>query len=176
MPTRIGIHSWAFEAWALWLAKSRVIDHYRVSGREKLVFSEQLMDQFADSLIARQSEQSERGVALEKCVEKLPDKSRLLLELRYEDLFYDQDNYWPRQIFQHYGFSGPDLERCIDIMDGRSYAKIIERGGKLESRSHIRVGTPGDWVNHFTPRVKEYFKARYGNQLVNLGYADGNNW
>lgn len=74
-----------FEAWAIWLAKSRVIDHYRVSGREKLVFSEQLMDQFADSLVARQSEQSARGVALEKCVEKLPDKSRRLLELRYED-------------------------------------------------------------------------------------------
>ncbi|MDA9924330.1 sigma-70 family RNA polymerase sigma factor [Verrucomicrobiales bacterium] len=75
----------SFEAWALWLAKSRVIDHYRVSGREKLVFSEQLMDQFADSLIARHSEQSARAVALETCVEKLPDKSRQLLELRYED-------------------------------------------------------------------------------------------
>ena len=75
----------SFKAWALWLAKSRVIDHYRVSGREKLVFSEQLMDQFADSLITRQSEQSARVVALESCVEKLPDKSRQLLELRYED-------------------------------------------------------------------------------------------
>lgn len=74
-----------FEAWALWLAKSRVIDHYRVSGREKLVFSDELMDQFADSLIARQSEQSARAAALEKCVEKLPDKSRQMLELRYED-------------------------------------------------------------------------------------------
>ena len=74
-----------FEAWAIWLAKSRVIDHYRVSGREKLVFSEQLMDQFADSLIARQSEQSARAVALEKCVEKLPDKPRQLLALRYGD-------------------------------------------------------------------------------------------
>ncbi|MEM7010986.1 MAG: sigma-70 family RNA polymerase sigma factor [Verrucomicrobiota bacterium] len=75
----------SFEAWALWLAKSRVIDHYRVSGREKLVFSDELMDQFANSLIARQAEQSERSVALEQCVEKLPDKSRQLLELRYED-------------------------------------------------------------------------------------------
>lgn len=75
----------SFEAWALWLAKSRVIDHYRVSGREKLVFSEKLMDQFADSLTARQSEKSARAVALETCVEKLPDKSRQLLELRYED-------------------------------------------------------------------------------------------
>ena len=43
------------------------------------------MDQFADSLIARHSEQSARAVALETCVEKLPDKSRRLLELRYED-------------------------------------------------------------------------------------------
>lgn len=49
------------------------------------MFSDELMDQFADSLIARQSELSARAAALEKCVEKLPYKSRLMLELRYED-------------------------------------------------------------------------------------------
>jgi len=75
----------SFQAWALWLAKSRVFDHYRVKGREKLVFSETLLDGLAESLVSRQAEQSGREVALERCIEKLPDKSRLLLSLRYED-------------------------------------------------------------------------------------------
>ncbi|MDA7597654.1 sigma-70 family RNA polymerase sigma factor [bacterium] len=75
----------SFQAWTLWLAKSRVIDHYRVKGREKLVFSEPLLDQLVDSLVSRQKVQSDRGAALEQCIEKLPDKSRRLLELRYED-------------------------------------------------------------------------------------------
>lgn len=75
----------SFQAWAIWLAKSRVIDHYRVHGREKLVFSEQLLDRLAESLVTRQSELSARAVALERCIEKLPAKSRKLLEARYED-------------------------------------------------------------------------------------------
>ena len=75
----------SFQAWALWLAKSRVIDHYRVKGREKLVFSEPLLDQLAQSLVTRQKHQSDRAAAMEQCIEKLPDKSRRLLGLRYED-------------------------------------------------------------------------------------------
>ena len=75
----------SFQAWVLWLAKSRVIDHYRVKGRERLVFSEPLLDQLAESLVSGQKEQSDRAVALEQCIEKLPDKSRQMLGLRYDD-------------------------------------------------------------------------------------------
>ena len=75
----------SFEAWVIWLAKSRVIDHYRVAGREKLVFSESLLDQLGHSLVTRQTAKSDRAAALEQCIEKLPEKSRQLLELRYED-------------------------------------------------------------------------------------------
>ena len=76
----------SFAGWALWLAKSRGIDHYRVKGREKLIFSEPLIDQLTETLAVKQKkEQSDRSVALESCVEKLPDKSRHLLNLRYEE-------------------------------------------------------------------------------------------
>lgn len=74
----------SFQAWALWIAKSRVIDHYRVQGREKLVFSEALMDQLAHTLVSRSArEQSDRAAAMENCIEKLPEKSKRLLALRY---------------------------------------------------------------------------------------------
>ncbi len=73
-----------FVAWVLWLAKSRVADHYRKQGRERLVFSEALMDQLAEALVHREPERSARQEAMERCIEKLPAKSRQLLELRYE--------------------------------------------------------------------------------------------
>lgn len=75
-----------FQGWVIWLAKSRVIDFYRVKGREKVVFSEPLLDQLCDSLASRQpAELTDRAVALETCIEKLPGKSKRLLALRYEE-------------------------------------------------------------------------------------------
>jgi RNA polymerase sigma-70 factor (ECF subfamily) len=72
-----------FVAWALWLAKSRISDHYRKQGRERLVFSDTLLDQLADALVVRQPHITARQAALERCVEKLPEKSRRMLNLRY---------------------------------------------------------------------------------------------
>jgi RNA polymerase sigma-70 factor (ECF subfamily) len=72
-----------FVAWALWLAKSRIADHFRKQGREQLVFSESLMDELAEALEVRQRRVAERQAALERCVEKLPEKSRRILSLRY---------------------------------------------------------------------------------------------
>ncbi len=74
-----------FLAWALWLAKSRIADHYRKQGRERVVFSENLMDRLAEVLAHQQPERTARQEALEHCLEKLPEKSRQLLALRYEE-------------------------------------------------------------------------------------------
>lgn len=74
-----------FVAWALWLAKSRIADHCRKQGRERLVFSEALMDQLAEALVVRQPHVAPRQAALERCVEKLPEKSRRMLDLRYAE-------------------------------------------------------------------------------------------
>jgi len=49
------------------------------------VFSDALLDQLADALSHRQPERSARQEALERCIEKLPEKSRQLLALRYEE-------------------------------------------------------------------------------------------
>jgi RNA polymerase sigma factor (sigma-70 family) len=59
-----------FVAWVLWLAKSKIIDYYRVQGRQKLVFSETLLDQTAARLVERQEADHAGAAALEKCVEK----------------------------------------------------------------------------------------------------------
>jgi RNA polymerase sigma-70 factor (ECF subfamily) len=72
-----------FVAWVLWLAKSKIIDHYRTQGRQRILFSETLLDQTAARLVARQAADHAGAVALEKCLDKLPPKSRRLLDLRY---------------------------------------------------------------------------------------------
>ncbi len=74
-----------FVAWALWLTKSRIADHYRKQARERLVFSDALMRQLAEALIQRQPDRAARNEALEKCLDKLPEKSRQMLALSYEE-------------------------------------------------------------------------------------------
>lgn len=75
-----------FVAWALWLAKSRVVDHYRNQARQKEVFSDALLDRLASAIEQEQpSRQTDRQLALEQCLETLPAKSRQMLDLRYVD-------------------------------------------------------------------------------------------
>jgi len=42
--------------------------------------------------------------------------------------------------------------------------------------SHYRKGISGDWANHFSAGHKDYFKARYGDLLVMLGYESDRDW
>jgi RNA polymerase sigma-70 factor (ECF subfamily) len=72
-----------FVGWALWIAKSRVIDFYRAQNRTRVVFSDDLLGQLADTIAAQGDGRSNRREALEACLEKLPPKSRRLLDLRY---------------------------------------------------------------------------------------------
>jgi RNA polymerase sigma-70 factor (ECF subfamily) len=76
-----------FLAWALWLAKSRIIDFYRAQGRQKEILSDEILDQIAERFVDRQTETSPKMRALEICLEKLPKRSRSLIQLRYHDGF-----------------------------------------------------------------------------------------
>jgi RNA polymerase sigma-70 factor (ECF subfamily) len=75
----------SFLGWALWIAKSRVIDFYRSHGRQPQLLSEDLLDRFAETLLSRQADFSAKHEALEQCMEQLPDQSRSLLRLKYQD-------------------------------------------------------------------------------------------
>jgi RNA polymerase sigma-70 factor (ECF subfamily) len=72
-----------FVGWALWIAKSRVIDFYRAQDRTRVVFSDELLGQLADTIAAQADGRSGRREALEACLDELPPKSRRLLDLRY---------------------------------------------------------------------------------------------
>ena len=72
-----------FVGWALWIAKSRVIDYYRAQGRSRVVFSDELLGQLADTIVNQSDGRSQRREALETCLEALPPRSLRLLDLQY---------------------------------------------------------------------------------------------
>lgn len=74
-----------FLGWALWIAKSRVIDFYRKQGRNQLVLSPELLKRLANTISQQAEARSHRREALESCLDELPNKSRRLLDLRYVD-------------------------------------------------------------------------------------------
>jgi len=72
-----------FVGWALWIAKSRVIDYYRAQGRSRVVFSDELLSQLADTIVSQSDGRSQRREALEACLDELPPRSRRMLDLQY---------------------------------------------------------------------------------------------
>lgn len=74
-----------FLAWALWLAKSRIIDFYRSRERQAQFLSEALLEKYAEALMEREQAIPARREALEHCMERLPDCSRALIHMKYHD-------------------------------------------------------------------------------------------
>lgn len=74
-----------FLAWALWLAKSRIIDFYRSRERQAQFLSEALLEKYAEALMEREQAIPARREALEHCMERLPDCSRALIHMKYRD-------------------------------------------------------------------------------------------
>lgn len=95
-----------------------------------------------------------------------------ILELKYEDLISDHDHRLKEKLFQHYGFSGSALKRCVEIMDEFSFEKYTGRKlGEAVPGDHLRQGLPGDWRQHFSPKVSYFFESRFGPLLSHLGYG-----
>ncbi len=54
--------------------------------------------------------------------------------------------------------------------------KAGEDANEFSKKGWVRKGVPGDWINHFTPKVKECFKSRVGQGLIELGYESSFDW
>ncbi|MBA2117599.1 sigma-70 family RNA polymerase sigma factor [Bremerella alba] len=88
-----------FLPWALWVAKIKIADFYRLKKRERLVFAGEAIDALAAACTRVQSLMSEEQGALEHCLKETTGRTRQLLLLRYaEDLK-------PRQIAKRLSMS-----------------------------------------------------------------------
>ena len=74
-----------FNAWAIGVAKNKVLAHWRRTGRKRVVFDSEALDHVAEAAVALDRQALPLGDAVEHCLGKLPARSRRLLELRYQD-------------------------------------------------------------------------------------------
>jgi len=56
------------------------------------------------------------------------------------------------------------------VADADPFAHRHRRPGEVDLRSHYRHGVPGDWKTHFSDVHVTWFKRRYPQLLVRLGY------
>lgn len=97
------------------------------------------------------------------------------LVVRYEELLRDTRAAFD-SICDHYEV---DLttSQMSRIVEHHSFQRATGRApGNADASSFNRKGVAGDWVNHFTPALKDRFKAIAGDALVRFGYESGNDW
>ena len=72
-----------FIAWLIGIARQRIAESYRERGRSPITFSSDVIDSLTDAYAEMQDEMEERLEGLQSCVEKLNDRHRRVIELRY---------------------------------------------------------------------------------------------
>ena len=69
-------------------------------------------------------------------------------------------------------------ERLLGIVWEHDFAKKARgrKQGQEDRKSHYRKGVAGDWRNHFQSRHVSFFKERYNELLLKLGYERDPDW
>jgi len=97
--------------------------------------------------------------------------------IRYEDLLVN-DSMILEEVL---------LKKCLLDVEMETFRKAVSscrfeslsqgrKRGEEDVSSHVRKGIAGDWRNYFTPKVKKFFKQRYGDLLVRSGYEKNDQW
>lgn len=74
-----------FLPWALGVARNEVLGFIRDNARDRHVFSHEVASMLLDAASEHLSETQDRQELLSRCLERLPERSRNLLRLRYAD-------------------------------------------------------------------------------------------
>lgn len=97
------------------------------------------------------------------------------LVLRYEDMLADEQGAFQR-IFEHCELDVEDSVRRAAVDRHSFESRTGRKRGEEDLSAHHRKGVAGDWQNHFTPRVVEAFKQRFGDVLIETGYEQSTDW
>ena len=102
------------------------------------------------------------------------DKDRL--EIRYEDLLTQPAEELLRAA-EWFDFKSITLDQCAEVADKFTFKKMSGRSqGQANSRSFMRKGVAGDWVNIFTDEARLRFHNHAGNALKVAGYEQDDDW
>jgi RNA polymerase sigma-70 factor (ECF subfamily) len=72
-----------FVAWALGVARHRLLKYYRARSRDRLVLSETALERLELALAKTEHEAEDRREAVRKCLEQVEGRRRQVVELRY---------------------------------------------------------------------------------------------
>ena len=97
--------------------------------------------------------------------------------IRYTDLICRDTEILERVLIGQCGLPTPP-QRLRQAIDNYRFEKVTNgrQLGHEDVTSHARKGTPGDWLSHFSPRLKHVFKVRYGGLLIAAGYEKDASW
>ncbi len=86
-------------------------------------------------------------------------------------------NKWLHRVDMSVPVGGIPPQWLRALLDQNSFQNIAGRQkGQEDQKSHYRKGVAGDWVNYLTGANKDFFKARWGQLVVDLGYEKDLNW
>lgn len=77
--------SQSFVAWALGIARNRLLKYYRTRARDRMVLSETALVRLGEALEHAAGESEDRREALRKCLEQITGRRREVLEMRYRE-------------------------------------------------------------------------------------------
>jgi len=89
----------SFIAWALGIARNRILKYYRTRAQERKVLSEDALIRLGQALEEHQDGNEDRREALRHCLQQISGRRREVLELRY------RDNVKVMDIAQQFGMS-----------------------------------------------------------------------
>jgi hypothetical protein len=97
--------------------------------------------------------------------------------LKYEDLLGRDVELMEETLIDRCGLE-IDRARLRQIVLANRFDRLTfgRSRGQEDVTAHERKGVAGDWRNHFTPRVRDAFKARFGGVLVVAGYEKDLDW
>ena len=72
-----------FKAWAFQIAYNQVRSHRKKISRERLTFSDDLLEKISSSLIVKDENENERQQALASCLQALPHNHQNIIKKRY---------------------------------------------------------------------------------------------
>ncbi len=96
--------------------------------------------------------------------------------IRYEQLL-ERDEEILARVLLHRCRLGIDPLLFREVVKANRFeASSGRKRGEEDSQAHERKGVAGDWHNHFTGRVIDDFKKRFGSLLIATGYEKDFQW
>ena len=91
-----------------------------------------------------------------------PARHTDIVTYRYEDIVGDEARVFS-ELFAFYGLSPIERALCSWFVERYSIARMA-------ADAHVRNPASGQWRQHFTPRVRQAFDAKYAGLVKLLGY------